>query len=726
MPDATAATDEATGRAIELLLKLNRAVQRATVYPDGHPSVATAIALLHRSLSSLIEQGGALRIGVTGEGFVVADRPIENGGELLAWLARRLHDQRVGLITFTPGVAEPDLTAFVGWVARKGVSPEPPELRQIDVTMVDYGRARFDEQRRDDTREEADPLRVWRSLLDGLTAGWYQGDLGTLPEEPEACAAELSAEVERNEGVGAASFLAGIVGAGSRLPRMGEPARQTVRARLATFVAGLSPELRRQLLHVDPSASARKLDFLADMAEALPDTTLMEVISDLDKQGERISDSFLGLLNRLVGLSVREPSLRELTETKLVSIGLPRGLTLMDPVHVRAMLEQALRHSRDADFTPSDHETTIERLSSGVATTAHPWSRYRERTSAETVSARVADIVLRLLVAAPDHPDAAAYVRRLTTEAPRALAAGRFDQLYETASSLRDLLVLRRYVPSEVPQLVQEHLAFLRQPDTIGTLLSALENAEWPAPASVVGLARLASPEAAVLALERIAALPAGDARGQLADFVSRLKPDTLGEVVTRARVAAGPALDGLFVLLARPETPGRVDCALTFIGNRDPAVRLRALALLIEADQRPGQRERYLLRALSDAAAAVRDFAIEATRHAGDARAVSALRDFLLSRTPGEADASARQRALAVLGAMGTAEARAALAELLRARHLSLWPRDVRVCLAAAALLAATDDEALRAAARAWRRSPSGWMAWLLGRASGEQEEAA
>ena len=52
MPDATAATDEATGRAIELLLKLNRAVQRATVYPDGHPSVATAIALLHRSLSS--------------------------------------------------------------------------------------------------------------------------------------------------------------------------------------------------------------------------------------------------------------------------------------------------------------------------------------------------------------------------------------------------------------------------------------------------------------------------------------------------------------------------------------------------------------------------------------------------------------------------------------------------------------------------------------------------
>lgn len=726
MSNSTAESDEAPARTIELLLKVNRAVQRATVYPDGHPSVATAIALLDRSLSSLLEQSGAVRIGVTGEGFVVADRPIENGGELLAWLARRLHDQGVGLVTFTPGVAESDLTALVGWVARKGVSPEPPELRHIDVTMVDYGRARFDEQRRDDAQDEPDPLRVWRSLLDDLTAGWYQGSLDALPEEPEACAVELSAEVERNEGLGAASFLAGIVGAGSRLPRMGEPARQVVRARLASFIAGLSPELRRQLLHVDPSASARKLDFLADMADALPDTTLMEVISDLDRQGERISDSFLGLLNRLVGLSVREPSLRELTETKLVSIGLPRGLTLMDPVHMRAMLDQALRHRRDGDFTPSDHETTIERLSGGVAAAAQPWSQYRERASPESVSARVADIVLRLLVAAPDHPDAAAYLRRLAVEAPRALAAGRFDQLHETASSLRDLLVLRRYVPSEVPQLIEGYLAFLRQPATMRTLLTAIESSGWPPPPPAVGLVRIASPEAAVLALERIAELPAGDARGQLADVVAKLKPDVLGEVVTRARTAGGAALDGLFLLLARPETPGRIDCAQTFIGNRDPAVRLRALSLLIEADERPGQRERYLLRALNDAAAPVRDFAIEATRHAGDARAVNALRDFLLSRSQGQADASARQRALAVLGAMATPEARAALADLLHARRFSLRPRDVRVCLAAATLLAATDDERLRAAAHSWKRSPSGWMAWLLGRASGEQEEAA
>ena len=723
MADSTAANDETAGRAREVLLKVNRAVQRATVYPDGHPSVATAIALMHRSLSSLLEQGGALSVGVTGEGFLVADRQVESGSEVLAWLARRLHDQGVGVITFAPGVGEADLMAFVGWLARKGLAPEPPPLRHITVTLIDYARARFDEQRRDDEQGDADPLRVWRSLLDTLTAGWYQGDVEALPADPERCAFELSAEVARNEGLGAASFLAGIVGAGAQLPRLGEPARQVVRTRLASFIAALSPELRGQLLHVDPSASARKLDVLADVAEALPDTMLLEVISDLDGRGERISDSFLGLLNKLVCLSVREPELRELTETKLVSIGMPRGLTLMDPVHMHAMIEQALRHRREPDFTPSDHQTTIERLSSGTLTPARPSSRYDDLASPELVSAHVADIVLRLLVSAPDHPDAAAYVRRLTSEAPRALAAGRFSQLHEAASSLRDLLVLRRYVASDVPQLIEDHLAFLRQPATIRTLLSAVENAGAPPPAPVAGLVRIASPEAAVLALDRIAELPAGEARDHMADLIARLKPEAFNELVTRARAAGGPTLDGLFILLSRPETPARVDCALTFIGNRDPSVRLRALSLLIDADERPGQRERYLERALRDAAAPVRDFAIEAARHAGDARAVSALRAFLLSHDA--SDASARLRAVTVLAGLGTPEGCVALADLLRARHLALRPRDVRVCLAAASLLAASDDAGSRTAARAWQHSPAGWMAWLIGRASGEQEEA-
>jgi hypothetical protein len=77
------------------------------------------------------------------------------------------------------------------------------------------------------------------------------------------------------------------------------------------------------------------------------------------------------------------------------------------------------------------------------------------------------------------------------------------------------------------------------------------------------------------------------------------------------------------------------------------------------------------------------------------------------------------------VLAGLGTPQGRVALADLLRARHLALRPRDVRVCLAAASLLAATDDEGSRTAARAWQRSPAGWMAWLLGHPSGEQEEA-
>jgi len=246
----------AADRPLEALLKLNRAVQRATVYPDNHPSVAAASLLFHRTLETLLGERGALSIGVTAERLLIDEEPLASGHEALAWLTRRLYEQGIGAVTFGRGASADDVATLIGWLARKGVAPEPPTLHHVAVTLIDYGRAHFKEEKRATEDEEGDPLRAWRSLLVGLTAGWFQGSVDALPSDPEACAAELSGEIERNEGVGAASFVAAIVGAGLRLPKLPEAAREVVRTRLASFVAGLSPEMRRQLLHVDPGVSS--------------------------------------------------------------------------------------------------------------------------------------------------------------------------------------------------------------------------------------------------------------------------------------------------------------------------------------------------------------------------------------------------------------------------------------------------------------------------------------
>jgi hypothetical protein len=45
-----------------------------------------------------------------------------------------------------------------------------------------------------------------------------------------------------------------------------------------------------------------------------------------------------------------------------------------------------------------------------------------------------------------------------------------------------------------------------------------------------------------------------------------------------------------------------------------------------------------------------------------------------------------------------------------------------VRICRSAAVALRDVEDQAVAAAVRGWRRSPSGWMAWLLGRGAEEE----
>jgi hypothetical protein len=447
----------------------------------------------------------------------------------------------------------------------------------------------------------------------------------------------------------------------------------------------------------------------------------MDVLADLDGRGGRISDSFVALLNKLIGLSVRDPMLREVAETKLTSIGLPRGITLLEPSRVRATLEEMLQRRDDKDFTPDDYKEALAGLGSVPSSSPRRLSRYDDVASPEAVTAHVSAIVLRLLVALPDHPDAPAYLRRLIAEAPRALEAGRFPELLEVATSLRDLLVLRLYVPEETIHLTESYLAQLRQPAAVTRILEAIELSPSPTPRELVGLIRLGGTDAAIETLERFAGLPEGESRGRLRSLLTQAKPEVFAEVVARARSTGGPLLRALLALLAHPDTPGRVEVALTLLSTRDAAVRREAFAVVIDGDERPGQRERHLQRALTDASHEVRTFAIEIARRRGGDTAVTALRAFLLSSTVSEGGAG--ESAVSALAEIATPAAWATLAELLRRSHTRILRREVRVCRAAADALRGVEDPAIASEVRAWRRSLSGWMAWLLGQGA-ERED--
>src|SRR5438093_703018 len=68
-PEATA-VQAARERIVEALIRMARAVQKATIYPDGHPAVPGAVEIFLTALKHAFEDKPVLSIGIaSGWGF---------------------------------------------------------------------------------------------------------------------------------------------------------------------------------------------------------------------------------------------------------------------------------------------------------------------------------------------------------------------------------------------------------------------------------------------------------------------------------------------------------------------------------------------------------------------------------------------------------------------------------------------------------------------------------
>jgi hypothetical protein len=701
----------ATSSVIEsgmILLHLSRAVQRASRYNAEHPSMALAVSSLMSALEAEWKLKPFVAVGVAHDRLSLGDREIDARHGVLAWLVKKLSSRGLASLVFSQRASTADLVSLAAWLGAGAEQSPAPRLKGIALIWTDESRGRLSEGKAPDAVSSGDPLNAWRTVVERLTKDWFQGDAGALSDDPEELAAALSATIERNEGVGFATLTSRVITAGLGLPGLPHDARRVVRPRLAAFVSHLSPDLRRELLRVDARTSGEKLRFLAELADALPDTTLMEVLADVDEAGRRVRFEFVVLLEKLVGLSVRDPFLRELTETKLISFGLPRGMTLMESSRVRQILEKTLRPRSDRERNKTESRALIENVDRRLLE-GEPRSRVYVDETPDEIRSHVSSILLRLLVRLPEHPDAPRYIERLRDELPRDLEQGRFAALFEIASSLDDLGRLRLYLPEELPPLIDGYFKDLRGPGAVERLMSAIEAGGENVADELAKLFVLIGVEAGLAALDRIAALAQESDRDRFVRLLIRLPPEKFADMAARARLSGGSARRAMIEILALPEAPLRLELALPFLRDRDSQVRLAAMRILALGDDRPEQISRFLDQGLRDADDDIRRIALDiAPQRLGD-RLVGFLAGYLRSRPSGRNDLTHRRRAIAMIEDCGAPQARAALGDVLLANRYVLRPGRVRLAQSLAAALARLGGDDAEKAVNLWSRSPTG-----------------
>ncbi len=171
-----------------ILIELTKAVKMHNFYPDGHPSLDSALEKCYLLLKKRLEEDPEIKLQVDQKGFYSNKVTISHGNQDLAGLAKKLFFRRIKEISFTPRVTLGDMKLLL-----TAMKLEPEEIQalggietilaQKDVTGILLNSMRYE-----DLKNLKEELRVkqeteTKNLLTKETNAFIPGESARNKEE---------------------------------------------------------------------------------------------------------------------------------------------------------------------------------------------------------------------------------------------------------------------------------------------------------------------------------------------------------------------------------------------------------------------------------------------------------------------------------------------------------------------------------------------------------------
>jgi hypothetical protein len=752
----------------DAVIRLTRLVQRAAIYPPGHPTVRLLLAPFLEAAAPFSSGTMPLRLAVRKDHLIAAAGDAPPQEHESRWLAGQLHGRGVSLIVVESQVDAEELLAFARWLsgpAHAGERPGTP--RGLAVSFIDYTGAAYDQA--PGLLEPGDGgLGAWQRIASSLVGNGFGGATGggiaglgaalgatgqlnadvfgfdgppgtgtpggssagrdgvaggpggAAPGgryyDPQAIASAIQSELALSEGTGVSVATERLLVAGTRLGRLSPVELATVKQRLADVVDRLPDEVRHHLLRVVPNDDPRKCELLTSVLDDLPTQSLLDLVPRVDmKRGTHVSP-FLTFLVRLCSVAARDASLSEAVETQLGRFGLPTDLVHAGSDHVRAVLEQAFSQTAEHYSSTGElYQSSLNEFSIAFEATADDEARRRiaEGSDARATTEHAARMAIVLVRADPRDIATASCLSFVRDAATRTLEGqGQVSLLAELAAAAA--IVGETSPDGATRTLVQECLALCRQPMALEQLINAIGEHVGGPSETLTALFLASGLSGTVLAVTRMTDLPDGAFRDRLGELVARQDLEIVRTALTRLRKDDYPVMIVLNVLRVLDPVRAPELCRL-FIRDPHAGIRRLALDMLREAPLSPSKRERVMVQAMSD--------------HDADV-ALTALSDLCANQTPSGLaaltkylsrvdDRELEQLQIAAVDLLCDAWSGGAsdvIATALRnRRHIfNSGPRRVSQVMVQA--LSAKPDLQGQAAARAWQRSAAGLWSTVLG----------
>jgi len=421
-----------------------RALHKTAMYPPGHPSIRGAIARAAEQIRMGLEGRASVRLGIARDHLVIDRTPVSEGPAVLASLAHFLHGLDVGILELRAGVEAEELGRFLfllregrrsGWRgAALAGAVKDAQLAHFVIVPLDYDGLSFS-QHVDAQRSSAESQGVWDGLVMNL-AELAKSGTGT---EPESLAQEANLRFVNDEGVGGGLLRREIQSLGVEMREMDSGPREALRNRLGRFVQALNPALRQDLLRLDPQDADGSLTMVAELSDALPDTTLLDILRDLNRTGQRAHDQFLGFLNKMARLPGDGAAMPDLVSA-LNRWG-SSGIIEENSQSFRTALKAVLTRRQVIDCNPEAYQNHLDGLTRREISPTGKMlcARYRDPADRDDVRAQVVELAVHLLADGEGLEHVPGIIAHVGVAADRLIETGWIVPVRDAAQVIRNI-----------------------------------------------------------------------------------------------------------------------------------------------------------------------------------------------------------------------------------------------------------------------------------------------
>ena len=703
-------------KARSVLARLSRAVQRASIYPPGHPAVAHGLAPLVDTIASLLSEG-PLSFAVGRTRILVASGENPPTEHESPWLATRLFDKGISAIVVHEVLDAQEISRLVTWLAATSDDPhtEPFEMVGVRLSRFDGSRVKFKDTD-EGTAETPAVARAWIAL----TASFAElGDLSDADrQDPAILANRIREALLAGEGTGIADLSARFVKSYDQLLELDGDVREAALRKLASLVEQLLPELRGSLLAVQTSEDPRKIEFVTALLDHLSPPVIRHIVHNVGLNRGPAPSAFDRFLRKLARLSLSDPSLAEDLDRRFQEAGLPISLLAGSAPDPRRPFTELPPDADPNRFVPEPYRERLDELTQGGVQVVE-LSLGGDPTDPIDVDRHVARIAR--LEAGRDvlTDDTRTYIRCLRDLAPRELARRGVDPLAQTADLLKRLAG-REDLRGDLRALVETSLEFYRVPATVEALLAAIAETPTTLAGAAGVLLSAGGRESARLAVEWFNGPHELAARERVGAALAEVEPAVFREVVAPHLPGNRRVAEALAGALGAIDPSRAIDLALQLASNPASEVRRKAFLWLLATPLTAGKLGLAMQRALDDVDPKVVQVGLQAARDRPSPGVTEALLKFIHRRGKPRIR-SLQAKAVNILSVSGPdAVKRLALALGERRVMCSARARRLSVCMADA--LSRSPEPGAHAAARAWRTSLAGIVSWVA-RTEAERE---